>query len=477
MASTNDEPDSNESAIHIHQNYVEPWTLDQLVSMRDEIVLQEDENYLAVSKPADLRMDGPQVVTLQKVLLSWFPSNSMLEMSVETRKKFILSLCKWSDVKDNELRHCHQLDYATSGVLLFAKSKEAAAAAGHSFQARLAKKSYLALVHGHIDLKSFESRVNDSEDNPLTHWENGKLEDEYRKDRRRIFRGKNSFKGFLPTHAVFENWKSKTRSLLKKDAKIPIRENNDCLILLTPEERDEILGMKWSEVKTNIRYRDMFEEFAKELNCRKKETLEIETESEGNVEVSRRKRQHPDRNPYVFRLVHKTKELDDLQEKEETEAIFIQCNIAAVKDQFRMMFDVKAISTSSNYGMDAVDHYRSFGDHIDLSKLDFKPSLTKFRVLWQGYLKGKPVSKVLLYPKTGRRHQLRIHTVVAGHPIVGDATYELPIQSESNICNRMCLHAYRLSIPLLHGKVFDFHANDPFYVSSNTVSVGGGPRC
>jgi len=33
------------------------------------------------------------------------------------------------------------------------------------------------------------------------------------------------------------------------------------------------------------------------------------------------------------------------------------------------------------------------------------------------------VSLVALYPKTGRRHQLRVHLAALGHPIVGDATY------------------------------------------------------
>lgn len=27
-------------------------------------------------------------------------------------------------------------------------------------------------------------------------------------------------------------------------------------------------------------------------------------------------------------------------------------------------------------------------------------------------------------PRTGRRHQLRIHSLVLGHPIVGDVTYQ-----------------------------------------------------
>ena len=40
----------------------------------------------------------------------------------------------------------------------------------------------------------------------------------------------------------------------------------------------------------------------------------------------------------------------------------------------------------------------------------------------RGYLHGKPVSKLLLRPSTGRRHQLRLHVKDLGHTIVGDVS-------------------------------------------------------
>ncbi|ORX60475.1 pseudouridine synthase, partial [Hesseltinella vesiculosa] len=56
-----------------------------------------------------------------------------------------------------------------------------------------------------------------------------------------------------------------------------------------------------------------------------------------------------------------------------------------------------------------------------------------------------PITKVFLYPKSGRRHQLRVHLQSIGHPILGDYNYESPF-TES--CQRMMLHAYQIDIPL-----------------------------
>ncbi len=77
-----------------------------------------------------------------------------------------------------------------------------------------------------------------------------------------------------------------------------------------------------------------------------------------------------------------------------------------------------------------------------------KPSLTELTVLSHGYIHSKPVTKVLLKPHSGRRHQLRLHTLGIGHPIVGDATYghEKTLKAEEHVL-RMALHAYRLTLP------------------------------
>ena len=67
---------------------------------------------------------------------------------------------------------------------------------------------------------------------------------------------------------------------------------------------------------------------------------------------------------------------------------------------------------------------------------------TEVEVLARGTYRGEPATKLLLRPKTGRRHQLRLHCVALGHPIVGDATYGGDTESP-----RMMLHAHTLALP------------------------------
>jgi len=48
-----------------------------------------------------------------------------------------------------------------------------------------------------------------------------------------------------------------------------------------------------------------------------------------------------------------------------------------------------------------------------------KPSQTTWRVIERTYT----TTKVELFPKTGRSHQLRVHMLHLGHPILGDSLY------------------------------------------------------
>lgn len=86
-----------------------------------------------------------------------------------------------------------------------------------------------------------------------------------------------------------------------------------------------------------------------------------------------------------------------------------------------------------------------------------KPSLTHWRVLER----NDDMTRMELTPVTGRSHQLRVHMLSLGHPILGDRLYA---HSDAlRMANRLQLHAQTLGFthPVTNASV-DFHAPVPF---------------
>jgi tRNA pseudouridine32 synthase/23S rRNA pseudouridine746 synthase len=75
---------------------------------------------------------------------------------------------------------------------------------------------------------------------------------------------------------------------------------------------------------------------------------------------------------------------------------------------------------------------------VDVSR--GRPSLTHWRVLARDAVAG--TTRMALVPITGRSHQLRVHLLAIGHPILGDALY-----APQYTAPRMMLHASELTIP------------------------------
>ena len=68
-------------------------------------------------------------------------------------------------------------------------------------------------------------------------------------------------------------------------------------------------------------------------------------------------------------------------------------------------------------------------------------------------------TRVSLEPVTGRSHQLRVHLLALGHPIVGDELYA-PL---AHGAPRMLLHAAELSLPHpVGGELLRWQAPVPF---------------
>ncbi|EAN96658.1 hypothetical protein C3747_277g2 [Trypanosoma cruzi] len=130
-------------------------------------------------------------------------------------------------------------------------------------------------------------------------------------------------------------------------------------------------------------------------------------------------------------------------------------------------------------GYDTTDHE---GFRMTVNGRDARGSVTYLSVLQRGYMTHPtsgcpvPVTKVALFPRTGRRHQLRVHCHAIGFPILGDVTYariptprvapkvtgaeEVATVGATESINapneigaieawqRMMLHAWRLSFPV-----------------------------
>jgi len=69
-----------------------------------------------------------------------------------------------------------------------------------------------------------------------------------------------------------------------------------------------------------------------------------------------------------------------------------------------------------------------------------KKSLTR----WQVIERENDSTRVLLFPVTGRSHQLRVHCFALGHPILGDNLYHTPESLSAS--DRLLLHAKELSL-------------------------------
>lgn len=68
-----------------------------------------------------------------------------------------------------------------------------------------------------------------------------------------------------------------------------------------------------------------------------------------------------------------------------------------------------------------------------------RPALTRYRVLERSGAGDAAVTRLELKPMTGRSHQLRVHLMAIGHPIVGDPLYAPPESAAAH--PRMFLHA------------------------------------
>jgi len=98
-------------------------------------IIYQDDSFMVVDKPAGWIVNDAETAINQPTLQSWL-----------AKQKFPLA-------GDREYRSgiVHRLDKETSGILLVAKTKETFKGLQKQFKERKIRKTYLALVHGHVE--------------------------------------------------------------------------------------------------------------------------------------------------------------------------------------------------------------------------------------------------------------------------------------------------------------------------------------
>jgi 23S rRNA-/tRNA-specific pseudouridylate synthase len=416
-----------------------------LAQYSDWIVYDSGE-YIGLNKPPDCRMDGPHAATVLKLLTHLYPTQRLQNAFPDEHERLNFieqNVHQYGDCqkKLNEdtkgdgipLRPCHQLDYATSGVLWIARTAAAANVARQALEQRRVSKIYVALVHGHV---SPEFPIYDKVDAWLQ-----RTERTYRKQRQGV-----SLMGSLPPHSMFQLWKTQqfknehTRNN-KRVRREPVFRSEEWEKLWVPLHehlsrqglKEKLLQVDWKVVKKEhsmlTRY---FEEVSEAYNTQLAKQRTPQTKHDDESEQI----------PPVFR------------KSEDVKSFFIAVPIGQHNSEFPMRIP----PSFNDMAFEAKTATLQAGDAL----IDYKPSLTRCTIVQQGMLDGQRVTKVLLEPRTGRRHQLRVHMGLLGHPIVGDLTY---CNHQSERSGRMCLHSLRLHVsdPLL-----DMEAPDPFSIDTET---------
>ncbi len=96
-------------------------------------------------------------------------------------------------------------------------------------------------------------------------------------------------------------------------------------------------------------------------------------------------------------------------------------------------------------------------------------ALTEFRTLDAA---GRKVAWLELCPLTGRTHQLRVHCVALGAPIVGDRMYGGETAHMEGVADKLHLHARALSLPHPYGGTLELEADIPAHMRETFRAMG-----
>jgi 23S rRNA pseudouridine955/2504/2580 synthase len=106
--------------------------------------------------------------------------------------------------------------------------------------------------------------------------------------------------------------------------------------------------------------------------------------------------------------------------------------------------------------------------HVDME--DGQPARTAYRMIDRA---GNRAAWLELEPLTGRTHQLRVHCMAMGHPIVGDGKYGgQDAFLTGSVSRKMHLHARRLIIDAPKGGKLDVTAELPEHFAATMDQLG-----
>jgi 23S rRNA pseudouridine1911/1915/1917 synthase len=108
---------------------------------------------------------------------------------------------------------------------------------------------------------------------------------------------------------------------------------------------------------------------------------------------------------------------------------------------------------NSFVGKSSKDHSRQASSKFPRKLINPKEARTKYEVLRE----YEDSSLLEVFPKTGRKHQIRVHLHSIGNPIVGDKKYFNKLVRENNLkYSRHLLHSYKIKFEYIDGKKYEF---------------------
>lgn len=399
----------NKSQQDIHHNCMLNSCPKNIEDFKNSILFQSD-NYIVINKPYDVRMDGDFSVTVEKLLLNWLKDDNICIDNI----KFV-----------------HQLDYATSGCLCIAKNKDAAAIACQSFENRNTEKEYLAILQGELDPFKYplldkrpkEISFNKKKDN-FNNWneKSKRFKQNNNVDYNTNITTTNSNENENSTNLTWQN--DAMRNGLKDD----YNSLQDLITANLNNNQDE-------QLQTMSTY--SFEQLC--LNSKLRKSLRKMLKSNGIINNK------PDstKDNFYDSNIHISVENDSkYYARDNTNSLILPENsiYRIIEDNIEKLIINMPVAPLPNG-----DFRMEPGHELNPGKI----CQTEVEIIEYLSYQGETVTKVKFYPITGRRHQLRVHSVCLNHPIVGDTTYNP--HKLTNTTTRMMLHAYKLKIPLSIG--------------------------